>query len=306
MLRTILSRAALALLFACVTSLPALAAACHNSGKFEQWLTAFKEEAEAKGVSKRAIAAAAPHLTYSQRIVNIDRGQHFFQQSFLEFSDKLVSKNRLQNGAAHIRKYREIFDREEREFGVPAAVITAFWGLESDFGGDMGKYPALASLATLAYDCRRPELFRKYLLGALQLIDRGDLRPEEMIGSWAGEIGQTQFMPSEYVAYAVDYDGDGKRNLLRSPADVIGSTANYLAHLGWKKGEPWLQEVRVPENLPWQEADLAIQHPRAEWVGWGVTAAHGEPLPADGLPASLVLPMGRFGPAFLAYPNFKA
>jgi lytic murein transglycosylase len=304
-LRSIATGAALTLLVASAVAWPVLAATCRNSGKFEQWLAEFKQEARAKGVSERAIAAASPHLTYSQRIVNIDRGQHFFQQTFLEFSDKLL-RNRLQSAAAHIRKHRAVFDREEQEFGVPAAVITSFWSLESDFGANMGKYPALPSLTTLAYDCRRPELFRKYLFGALQLIDRGDLRPEEMIGSWAGEIGQTQFMPSEYFAYAVDYDGDGKRNLLRSPADVIGSTGKYLVHLGWRRGEPWLQEVTVPDNLPWQEADLAIQHPRSEWVAMGVKAAHGEALPADSLPAALVLPMGRFGPAFLAYPNFKA
>jgi lytic murein transglycosylase len=301
-----MSRTALALVLTGLTMAPALAATCRNTGNFEQWLAAFKQEALSKGISRQAIAAASPHMTYSQRIINIDRGQHIFQLSFLEFSDRLVSKNRIQSGIAHIRKYRAIFEREEREFGVPAAVITAFWGLESDFGSNMGKDPALPSLTTLAYDCRRSEMFRKHLLGALRLVDRGDLRPDEMIGSWAGEIGQTQFMPDEYMAHAVDYDGDGKRNLLRSVADVIGSTGKYLVHLGWRRGEPWLQEVRVPENLPWQEADVTIQHPRSYWVRLGVAAAHGAKLPADGLQASLVLPMGRFGPAFLAYPNFKA
>jgi membrane-bound lytic murein transglycosylase B len=148
-------------------------------------------------------------------------------------------------------------------------------------------------------------MFRGHLFDALRLIERGDLRPEEMIGSWAGELGHTQFMPSEYVAYAVDYDGDGKRNLIRSVPDVIGSTGKYLVHLGWKRGEPWLQEVRVPQNLKWQEADLAIQHPVSQWAGWGVTRASGAPLTGN-LKASLVLPMGRFGPAFLAYDNFQA
>ena len=126
-----------------------------------------------------------------------------------------------------------------------------------------------------------------------------------MIGSWAGELGQTQMMPSEYYQYAVDYDGDGKRNLLRSAPDVLGSTANYLVSLGWKRGEPWLTEVRVPTNLPWDQADLAIQLPRSKWASYGVTLADGKPLPADSLPASLLLPMGRFGPAFLAYSNFQ-
>jgi lytic murein transglycosylase len=284
----------------------AATARCRNTGNFEQWLAAFKQEALSKGVSRRALAAAAPLMVYEQRIINIDRGQRFFQQSFLSFSDRLISKNRLQQGAAQIRKHAATFAREEKQFGVPAAVITAFWGLESDFGSNMGKDKTLPSLTTLAYDCRRSEMFRKHLVGALQIIDRGDLGPNDMIGSWAGEIGQTQFMPAEYMAHAIDYDGDGKRNLLRSTADVIGSTGKYLVHLGWRRGEPWLQEVDVPDNLPWQEADLTIQHPRAQWVRWGVKAAHGGRLPGDRMPASLILPMGRFGPAFLAYPNFKA
>ena len=209
-------------------------------------------------------------------------------------------------GMAQIKKHQALFAREEKEFGVPASVITAFWALESDFGAGQGKDNAIKSLATLAYDCRRSEMFRGHLLDALRLIERGDLHPDEMIGSWAGELGQTQMMPSEYMAHAVDYDGDGRRNLIKSAADVIGSTGKYLVHLGWKRGEPWLQEVRVPPNLPWKEADLAVQHPRSQWAAWGVTRADGKPLQADNMPASIVLPVGRFGPAFLAYDNFQA
>jgi hypothetical protein len=154
-------------------------------------------------------------------------------------------------------------------------------------------------------------MFEKETIAALKIIDRGDLSPSEMVGSWAGELGQTQFLPTHYFNYAVDYDGDGHRNLLRSPADVIGSTANYIANgLKWRRGEPWLQEVRVPQNLPsgfpWDQADLAIQLPRAKWAQFGVTYPDGRALPNDDLPASLLLPMGRMGPAFLAYPNFAA
>jgi lytic murein transglycosylase len=205
-----------------------------------------------------------------------------------------------------MRQHAAVFSRVEQEFGVPAPVISAFWGLESDFGSNMGKEATLKALTTLAYDCRRAEMFRAHLLSALELVQRGDLAPEEMVGSWAGELGQTQFMPTEYLKHAVDYDGDGRRNLLRSVPDVLGSTGKYLAHLGWRRGEAWLQEVVVPAHLPWHEADLTIRHPRAQWVRWGVTAAHGGRLPADTLPAALILPMGRFGPAFLAYPNFDA
>jgi lytic murein transglycosylase len=200
-----------------------------------------------------------------------------------------------------------LFQRVEQRFGVPAPVLVAFWGLESDFGATagMGKLSVLPSITTLAYDCRRPEMFRPELIAALQLIDRGDLSPAEMIGSWAGELGQTQFLPTLYVKYGLDFDGDGKRDLIRNVADVMGSTANYLTDVGWKRGEPWLQEVRVPANLAWDQADLSIQHPRTQWARWGVTYPDGRALPADNVPASLLLPMGRFGPAFLTYDNFK-
>ena len=278
---------------------------CRNTGNFERWLADFKRDALAKGISPAALNAAAPYLVLDQRIINIDRGQRFFAQTFLEMSDKMLPGGRLSGGAAKIKQHAALFAREEREFGVPAPVITAFWGLESDFGSGQGKDQAIKSLASLAYDCRRSDMFRGHLFDALRLIERGDLRADEMIGSWAGELGQTQFMPSEYMAYAVDYDGDGKRNLIRSVPDVIGSTGKYLVHLGWQRGQPWMHEVRVPQNLKWEQADLTIKHPVAQWVAWGVTRANGQPL-AGNLRASLVLPMGRFGPAFLAYDNFQA
>ena len=292
-----------------LAALPAPAVAqsanCRTAVSFDRWLADFKKEAAEKGISAAAINAASPYMVYDQRIVNIDRGQRFFSQTFLEFSDKMLPAYRLQTGAAQIRKWQPVFAREEKEFGVPPAVITAFWGLESDFGGGQGKDQALKSLTTLAYDCRRSDMFRGHLLDALRIIERGDLRPEEMIGSWAGELGQTQMMPSEYLRDAVDYDGTGRRNLIRSVPDVIGSTGKYLGYLGWKRGEPWLQEVRVPANFKWEEADLSIQHPRAQWAAMGVTLADGRPLPSDKLGASVVLPMGRFGPTFMAYDNFQ-
>ncbi len=278
---------------------------CRSDGPYPAWLAAFEREAQAQGISQRAIAAAAPYLTYDQRIVYIDRGQRVFTQTFLEFSDRMAAAYRIQRGAQLIKNYGPVFARIDRQYGVAAPVIVAFWGLESDFGANMGNYRSLSSIASLAYDCRRAERFRGQLFDALRLIDRGDLMPGEMIGSWAGELGQTQMMPSEYYKYAVDYDGDGRRDLIHSAPDVLGSTANYLVGLGWKRGEPWLSEVRVPQHLPWEEADLAIQLPRAKWAAYGVTLADGRPLPADDLAASLLLPMGRFGPAFLVYPNFQ-
>jgi lytic murein transglycosylase len=218
----------------------------------------------------------------------------------------MLPSGRLSQGAAQIKKYAPVFARAEKQYGVPAAVISGFWGLESDFGSNQGKDNSIKSLVSLAYDCRRADMFRGHLFDALRLIQRGDLAASEMLGSWAGELGQTQMMPSEYLKYAVDYDGDGKRNLLRSATDVIGSTANYLVSLGWKRGEPWLQEVRVPAQMPWDQADLSIQHTIAEWSAWGVTQPDGRPLAASPLNASLLLPMGRFGPSFLVFDNFRA
>jgi lytic murein transglycosylase len=284
----------------------ALAADCHDNGSFEAWLERFKAEAVKQGISRNAIAAAGPYLVYDQRIVNIDHGQRIFAQSFLDFSGKMLPAYRLQQGTAQIKKNQAVFDRAEKQYGVPAAVITGFWGLESDFGSNQGKDNSIKSLTTLAYDCRRTDMFRGHLFDALRLIERGDLQPADMLGSWAGELGQTQMMPSEYIKWAVDYDGDGKRNLIRSVPDVIGSTANYLVSLGWKRGEPWLEEVRVPAKMPWDQADLTVQHPRSQWATWGVTRPDGRPLQNDGMKASLLLPMGRFGPTFLAYDNFQA
>jgi lytic murein transglycosylase len=283
------------------------AAACHNGQNFERFLAELKQKAVADGVSQRAIAEAAPYLVYDQGIVNRDRGQRVFGQLFTEFAGRMAATYRMQNGQQHIRTYAAAFARAEKEYGVPPAVISAFWGLESDFGANMGNLPTLRSLVSLAYDCRRSERFQGETIAALKVIDRGDLTPSEMIGSWAGELGQTQFLPTHYVNYAVDYDGDGRRNLLRSAPDVIGSTANYIANgLKWRRGEPWLEEVRLPTSFPWEEADLTLKSPRSKWTGLGVTYPDGRALPNDDLPASILLPMGRNGPAFMAYANFAA
>lgn len=276
---------------------------CQNTGAFEDWLAAFRKEALAEGIKPATFQAALGGVTLDPTVISRDRRQSFFNQTFLEFYGKLATRNRYENGRKRVAEYRAVFARAQKEFGVPAPVITAFWALESDFGVGMGKLPVLRSLATLAYDCRRGEMFRVELKAALKIIDRGDLRPEEMIGSWAGELGQTQFLPAHYLNHALDYDGDGRRDLIRSIPDIIGSTAAFIKSLGWRAGEPWLEEVKVPARLPWEEADLAIKHPRSKWAAWGV-AGVADKLPADELAASLLLPMGKNGPAFLAYPNF--
>ncbi|MFY9642187.1 MAG: lytic murein transglycosylase [Rhodomicrobium sp.] len=278
-------------------------AACTNTGSFERWLSEFKAEARAKGISPRAIAAL-DGVTLDQGIIRRDHGQSVFSQSFLEFSDRMANKNRIATGRSRIAKDKALFDKIERQFGVPASVIVAFWGLETDFGHDSGHLPTLTSLVTLAYDCRRPEKFRAELLDALRIIQKGDLRSDEMRGSWAGEIGQTQFVPSIYLKYALDYEGDGKADLINNVPDVLASTANYLSGLGWRRGEPWLKEVRVPESMDWAEADLTIEHTVGEWESKGVQIADGSKVPGS-LTAALLLPMGKNGPAFLVFQNFK-
>lgn len=283
------------------------AASCHNGASFDRFLADVKQQAVAAGVSQRTISEASPYLVYDQGIVNRDRGQRVFGQLFTEFAGRMAAPYRMQNGQQHIKRHAAAFARAEKEYGVPPAVIAAFWGLESDFGVNMGNLPTLKSLVSLAYDCRRSEMFVNETIAALKVIDRGDLTPDEMIGSWAGELGQTQFLPVHYVNYAVDYDGDGRRDLLRSEDDVIGSTANYIANgLKWRRGEPWLEEIKVPQNLPWDQTDLSVQLPRSKWAQFGVTYPDGRPLPNDNLAASVLLPMGRNGPAFMAYANFAA
>ncbi len=282
------------------------AANCQNTnGPFDKWLAVIRQDAAKEGVSQKTLALALDGLQLDQKIIYIDRGQKFFSKPFLEFAAALGTQNRVNSGVLKLKQLAGTFQRAEQDYDVPGAVITAFWALESDFGAGIGKRPVLVSLATLAWDCRRGEMFRDELMAALKIIDRGDLVPAEMISSWAGELGQTQFLPGHYLRHAVDYDGDGKRNLFKSAPDIIGSTGNFIKSLGWKKGEPWLVEVRVPAVLPWEQAGLDIKQPRSFWAKNGVTLADGKPLPADAMPVSLLLLQGRGGPAFMAHENFK-
>jgi lytic murein transglycosylase len=237
-------------------------------------------------------------------VLKSDRGQPTLSQSFLEFADRLISADRLKRGAGLLRTHGQTFARIERDFGVPGPVITAFWGLETDYGAYMGNFESLRSLATLGYDCRRSDLFRAELMAALRIVDRGDISPAKMRGAWAGELGQVQFTPSNYLKHAVDYDGDGHRDLVGSVPDAMASAATFLRELGWRRNEPWLEEVRVPADAPWHESARAIRHPRSFWAKAGITRADGSPLPADQTPTALLLPVGRGGPAFLAYRNF--
>ena len=212
------------------------AAAC--GGSFDAWLNEFKIEATAKGIAPTAVAAGLSGVTPDQGVLSRDRGQKVFQQSFEEFSGRMIPP-RLGPGSNRLKQYGSALSRIEQQYGVPGEVLVAIWGLETDFGANTGKFPTLRALATLAYDCRRAELFRAELMDALRIVERGDLSPSEMRGAWAGEIGQTQFMPSSYIKFAVDFDGNGRRDLVRSAPDVLASTANYLAGYGWQRGKDW-------------------------------------------------------------------
>jgi lytic murein transglycosylase len=278
---------------------------CENTASFEAWAGDFKKEAIEKGVSPKVIAAAARDFELDPNVIKRDRNQSVFSQSFLQFQQRMISENRMRKGKEQLQKNAGLFARIEKDFGVPPVVLTSFWGLESDFGAITGNFRLIKSLATLAYDCRRSAFFRAELIDALRIVQRGDQTIEGMNGNWAGEFGALQITASDSFANAVDYDGDGRRDLIHSTPDTLASAANFLRSLGWQRGQPWLQEVRVPAEMPWQEADLEIQHPVSQWTAWGVKPAHGK-LPDSKMQASLLLPMGRFGPAFLAYPNFRA
>ena len=294
--------ASLAILMA--TALPSFGETCGNSAKgFDSFKKSMQQEAANQGVSAQSLAVLKS-VNYEAGVIKKDRAQNVFSQSFLEFQGRMATAGRIKRGAAIIAQNKSIFDAVQKKYGVPAPVIAAFWALETDFGGFMGDFPTIPAIATLAWDCRRPEKFRPQLIAALQLLDSGDLTYDEMRGAWAGEIGQTQFMAYDYNESAVDFDGDGKRDLKNSVPDVIASTANLLRKHGWQSGQPWLQEVKVPAELPWDQADIAIQHPRKQWAAWGVKAASGKNIKADAVAVSLLLPMGRNGPAFFAYENF--
>jgi lytic murein transglycosylase len=243
-----------------LTSAPAQALTCQDPAGFENWLGDLRREAAAQGISARALDAALAGVTYDPAIIRRDRGQRFFKQSFEQFSAKMVPPYRIQKGTALLRQYAGLLARIEQQFGVPGPILVAIWGLESDFGGARGNLPAIRSLATLAYDCRRTDLFTAHLFDALRIIDRGDLTPSEMRGAWAGELGQTQFMASNYYRLAIDFDGDGRRDLIRSVPDVLASTANYLKSHGWQRGGGWAPGSANAEVLrAWNKSPVYAQ-----------------------------------------------
>lgn len=290
---------ATALLAAIAT--PAAAQQC--GGDFGQFLAGVKLDAVSAGLSPEAADRVLNAARIDQTVLARDRSQSVFRQDFLEFSQRIISSYRLQKGQEVLRQYADTFQRAEQQFGVPAPVIAAFWGLETDFGAVQGDFNTVNALATLAHDCRRPQLFRPQLIGAIAMAERGDLDPATMTGAWAGEIGQVQMLPADIIEFGIDGDGDGHVDIKQSARDAIMTAANYIRHLGWQPGQPWLQEVSIPEQLPWERTGLTPGTTVGEWAAMGVTPRNGS-FPSANLEARLIMPQGRRGPAFLAYPNF--
>lgn len=235
---------------------PARVAQCGKGGDgFDDWLTGFKREAASQGISSSVIESALADVAYDESIVSHDRGQRVFRQSFEQFSGRMISAYRLKKGRSLLKRYADLFRAIEQRYGAPGPVLVAIWGLETDFGAGIGDFQTLNALATLAYDCRRAEHFRSELLAALKIVQRGDLEPAQMRGAWAGEIGQTQFMPSSYLKYAVAFNGRGPADLIGQPADALASTANFLRGHGWRRGEGWDEDQpNFAVLLEWNQA----------------------------------------------------
>lgn len=239
-----------------VAATPAFAAQCNHKGGFDAFLADYKKEAVAQGISRRGLAAL-DGVTLDDSVIAADRRQRVFDQSFEQFSGRMISKSRLAKGQKMMLMHASMLQRIEQQFGVQGAILVAIWGLETDYGVVHGKRSVIRSVATLAYDCRRTEKFQAELTSALRIVDRGDMTSEQMVGEWAGEIGQTQFLPTSYDKYAVDFDGDGRRDLVNSVPDVLASTANYLKGHGWLRGRGWgLGEPNFSMIKAWNKADV--------------------------------------------------
>lgn len=272
-------------------------------GNFSSFVSGLKQQATQQGHNSANINRFFANVRHDPSVIRADRQQGHFQRDFVDFSRRLISQNRVNNGRNFSNQYDAIFTRIEREFGVSRGVLLAFWAFETDFGQVQGDFNTLNALVTLAHDCRRPELFRPQIFAALELYERGDFDPNRTTGAWAGEIGQVQMLPKDILENGVDGDGDGQVTLKTSAPDALMSGANMLRSLGWRAGEPWLQEIVVPAGLDWSQTGLTTKMSVSQWEAQGVRARTGS-LANGGLPASVLLPMGRDGPAFLAYPNF--
>ena len=282
----------------------ALPARAQQSQDFTAWLAAVKSEAAARGISQKTIAAAFKDMEPLARVIELDRRQPEFTTTFWGYVSRAVSENRIARGKELLAKHGRLLRRIQQRYGVPPRVLVAFWGLETNYGGNMGGFPVIGALATLAYDNRRADFFRAELFDALRMVDQGHIAAGRMVDSWAGAMGHVQFLPSTYLRHAVDYDGDGRRDIWNSVPDALASAANYLRAIAWNGGELWGREVRLPPGFDIGQANLKTRKSVREWRKLGVRKANGSNLPNADVMGAIMLPGGHKGPAFLVYRNF--
>lgn len=273
----------------------------HN---FAAWLQELRAEALALGIRAQTLDAALNGVQPLRRVLELDRKQPEETLTYAQYFERMLPPARVQKGLRLLHEHRALLQEIGTTYGVPPGVIVALWGMETDFGRNTGTFSVVAALATLAYDGRRSALFRRELLNALKIVDAGHVRPEAMLGSWAGAMGQNQFMPSSFLQYAVDYNGDGRRDIWTTLADVFASTANYLVSSGWQERQPWGHRVLVPAGFVPPTHGEQMSRPCAAWQALGVRRADGGSFPNSTEPALLVLPGGATGPAFLVYQNY--
>ncbi|MBK9345497.1 MAG: lytic murein transglycosylase [Burkholderiales bacterium] len=274
---------------------------------FATWVADFRATARAAGIDEATLNAALDNVVMLPRVIASDRAQPEFTRNVWDYLDSAVSPQRIARGQEKLQQWRPQLDAVGARYGVPAEVLVAIWGIESNFGTHVGDIPTIDALATLGFEGRREAWARTQLLAALKILQNGDIPRDRMIGSWAGAMGQTQFLPSVFLAHAVDADGDGRRDIWASVPDVMASTANFLAHSGWRPGQPWGIEVRLPAGFNYARADAAVRQGSLAWAEEGVQALDGKALAAlPELPdSSILLPAGARGPAFLVGPNFR-
>ena len=273
---------------------------------FQIWLGKLRVEAEGKGISQSVLDEALAGIQPIPRVIELDRRQPEFTLTFTQYRDRVVPQSRIKKGRAKYQENRDLLEEIGGKIGVQPRFIVALWGIETDFGRVTGGFKVISALATLAHDGRRSAFFRKELLNALQILHEGHIAPKEMMGSWAGAMGQSQFMPSSFLAHAVDYDGDGRRDIWTTRPDVFASAANYLAKSGWRADQTWGREVKLPRDFDFALADLKVRKPIGGWQVLGVRRPDGGDLPTRQLSASIVLPeKGKMSPAYLVYSNYR-
>jgi membrane-bound lytic murein transglycosylase B len=285
--------------------LPVTGEQAHDAA-FAAWVGTLRAEARTAGIGERTLAATLDKVQFLPRVIELDRAQPEFNRTVWDYLDRTVGTQRVAMGREMLLRVRaEASDALQRQPSVPAETVVAIWGMESNFGSNFGNTPTVDALATLGFEGRRAAWARRELLAALKIVDSGDIDAGRMIGSWAGAMGQTQFLPSSFLSFAIDGDGDGRRDIWNSLPDVVASTANYLAKSGWQAREPWGVEVRLPQDFDYALADDAVRRDSSAWASAGVASIDGQPLPPMAS-ASLLLPAGAAGPAFMVGANFRA